>query len=151
MKHVWSVFCRHVVDDKRTGNPSLIDITDRIGFRGNLPDERPIKLPIPFSFFIVSKWWRDTKSDLKKYAARVKWLSPDGDELRSFDHQLVFGEHAKLHTFGEIRELHYSKNGTYQLEVEYQDNDEWITVAVMPLDVVHELPESDERESEPTD
>lgn len=151
MKHVWSVFCRHMVEDKRTGNPSLIDVTDRIEFRGSLPEERPINLPIPFPFYIVSKWWRDPHLDLEDYAARVRWLSPDGDELRRFDYQLAFGELERLHTIGELRELHYSKNGTYHLEIEYLDDDDWITVAVIPLDVIHEVPESEENASEPTE
>ena len=152
MKHVWSVFCRHMVEDKRTGNPSLIDITERIGFRGDLPGERPINLPFPFPFFIVSKWSRNADSDLGNYKARVRWLSPDGDELRTIEHELGFGERgANLHHMVEVQELQYLKNGTYQLEVAYLDNEDWIKVASIPLDIVHEEPETEQHESEPTE
>lgn len=150
MKHVWSVFCRHMVEDRRTGNPSLIDITDRIAFRGDLPEERPINLPFPFPFFIVSKWSRSADADVENRRTRVRWLSPDGDELRIFEHELDFGERGgNLHAVGEVQELQYIKNGTYQLEVAYLDHDDWVVVASIPLDIVHEQPEPEE-ESEPT-
>ena len=36
MKHVWSVICLKYLEDKETGNLSLIDITDRIGLQGRI-------------------------------------------------------------------------------------------------------------------
>ena len=94
------VFCRHVVEDKRTGNPSLIDITERIGFRGDLPEGNgPVKPAFSISLLhrieVVEKL-KLTLSLGNYIQARVIWLSPDGDELAQLiEHELGFGERGR--------------------------------------------------------
>ena len=58
MRHIWTVFCRNVLEDKNTSNMGLVDIVERITFSAELLDERPFTLPFPLPFFIVSKWWK---------------------------------------------------------------------------------------------
>ncbi len=56
MIHIWTVFCRNVLEEKNSGNLSLVDLVDRTTFRADLPEERPFTVPFPIPFYIVSSW-----------------------------------------------------------------------------------------------
>ena len=141
MKHIWSVFCRDVLEDKTTDVPSLISVTERIGFRGEIPDERPFDLPFPFPVHIVSNWWRVAPDDSTSFEVRVRFLSPDQTEMRSLSYEVEFGSNNKFRSIGRITDLPYSENGVYEFEISYQKDDDWIAVASIPLEIVHEGPD----------
>jgi len=56
-----------------------------------------------------------------------------------------------MRTYGQISELPYTVNGIYEFEVAYRENEEWEVVARIPLEIVHEQPETEQLESEPVD
>ena len=148
MKHIWSIFCRTMIEDKTTNNPSLIEVTERIGFKAELPDERPVALPFPYPLFVVSNWWRDSEDDKSKYPSRVRFISPDQVELRKIEYEVNLEESGRMRTFGQIAELPFTVNGIYEFEVAYKNNEDWEVVASIPLEIFHEQPD-DQPESEP--
>ena len=149
MKHIWSMVCRNLLEDKITNNPSLIDVTEHIGFRGELPDERPVNLPFPFPFLVVSNWWRDDEDDRAKYVCRVRFISPDHSELKKIEFEVNLEEVTNMRTFGQISDLPFTESGIYEFEVAYKATNRWKVVAKIPIAITHEQPESDES-SEPT-
>ena len=151
MRHVWSVLCRSILEDKTSGNSSLIDITERISFKGDPPDERPITLPFPFPLHIVSNWRRESEESKQKYPCRVRILSPSGEELRTMDFEVNLEEFAGLHTFGRVDDLPFTVSGIYEFELAYRNEKDWEVVARIPLEVVHEEPEDDQENSESTE
>lgn len=151
MRHIWSVLCRNLLEDKTSGNASLIEVTERIGFRGDLPDERPLTLPFPFPMHIVSNWWRDDEDDTGKHPCRVRFMSPDQEELTTNEYVVNLEDFGRLRVFGQIGELPFTRNGEYAFEVSYLKNENWKIVARIPLEIVHEKAESEQQESEPTD
>ena len=148
MKHIWSVFCRDVLEDKTTDVPSLISVTERIGFRGDIPDGLPFYLPFPFPVHIVSNWWRLPSDSVSTCMVRVRFLSPSQTELRSLTYEVDFGSTNKFRSIGRITDLPFSGNGVYEFQIAYQKGDEWIEVASIPLELVHEGPEQ-QNESTP--
>ncbi len=141
MRHNWSVFCRTLLEDTKSKNPSLIEVTERISFRAPLSDERPIHLPLlPRPFFLVSNWRRNEDGDCLKYLARARFLSPQKLELLNLEHEVDLELQGKMRVNGEIGSLPYTTNGTYEFEIAYKDGSDWIPVASIPLEIVHEGP-----------
>ena len=108
MKHIWTIFCRNVLEDKNSGNLSLVDIVERISFSADLPDERPFTLPFAIPFFVVSKWWNQDNSDESIYEMRTRFLSPDGTELLNIEQELSFEDSSKLRISGKVGSLPYT-------------------------------------------
>ncbi len=142
MKHIWSVFCRSLLEDKTSNNPSLIEVTERISFKADLSDGHPVDLPFPSPLFVVSNWRRNKNGDCLKYPSRLRFLSPQGLELLNVEHEVDLENSEKMRVNGKIGSLPYTENGVYEFEISYKDGNDWKTVASIPLEIVHEgLPE----------
>ena len=150
MRHIWTVFCRNVLEDKNTSNIGLVDIVERITFRAELPDERPFTLSFPLPFYIVTNWWKLEQNETSDYYSRIRFVSPEGIELVNEEQTLEFENTAKLRISGHVGSLPYTVNGIYEFEVAYKKNEDWKIVARTPLEIVHEQPEAEEQKSEPT-
>lgn len=146
MNHIWTVFCRDVLEDKTSDVPSLIGVTERIGFQGNLPEERPFDLPFPMPFHIVSYWWRQTLDEPQSYMVRVRFIAPDETELQSNKYSVEFEDANTFRSIGRIGSLPYYGNGVYKFEVSYKKNNRWTRVASIPLEITHEEPKPQESE-----
>ena len=151
MRHIWSVICRSLLEDKISGKSSLIDITERISFKGDPPDERPITLPFPVPLHVVSSWRRESEECTNKYPCRLRIVSPSGEVLRTMDFEVNLEDFVGMHTFGRIDDLPFTVSGIYEFELAYCNDEDWVHVAQVPLEVIHEQPEPEQPESEPTD
>ena len=78
-------------------------------------------------------------------------MSPDRTELREDRIEVNLEEVTSMRTFGQITDLPYTINGVYEFEVAYKATQRWKVVARIPLEIVHEQPEPEEQESEPTE
>ncbi len=67
------------------------------------------------------------------------------------EQKLEFENIAKLRISGQVGSLPFTVNGIYEFEVAYKNNEDWEVVARIPLEVVHEQPEFEEENSEPTE
>ena len=144
MKHIWTVFCRNVLEDKNSGNLSLVDIVERMTFGADLPDERPYMVPIPTPHFIVSSWLKPDDTDQAKCYTRIRFMSPDGTALVNYVLMLEFENSPKLRVSGQVESLPYTVNGTYEFEVSYGSEGDWKVAARVPLEMVLSRPELDE-------
>lgn len=151
MKHIWTVICRNVLEDKNTGNLSLVDILDRITFGADLPEERPYTMPMPRPFYVVSSWLKPEETSTADFCTRIRFLSPDGIELVNHEQKLEVEMSPKLRVSGQVGSLPYTINGFYEFEVAFKSIDNWTVVARIPLEIVHEEPEPEQQESESTD
>ena len=153
MRHIWTVLCQNCIVDSTSNNPSLIEIPDRVGFKGDLPDERPLELSLPTPFYLVSKWWKDNSADAVIHNALGRIFSPKGKQLTQFDIPFEFGKSAGHRTIGTVEKLLYSEDGVYEFQICTRESEaeNWIPVASIPLEIVHEQPESEQQESEPTE
>lgn len=140
MRHIWSVLCRRYEIDSENNMPSLIGIPDRLAFRGDLPQERPLNLPLPETFKFVSTWASECKDETHLlHEALVRILAPNGEALGDFTIPISF-DGGRARTTGEINSLPYSQNGTYEFEISLKQGSDWIPVASIPLEIVHEGP-----------
>ena len=147
MKHVWSVICLNYIVDKETGNLSLIDIPNRLGFRGELPDTRPFELPLPSPFFLVSTWRRSGDKKESTETVLVKIYGPNDKVIGDFEVSVPFTDSQLHRTYGKTNSILYQEDGLHRFEICIKEDGEWSPVASIPLELVHEQPEP-EQESE---
>ncbi len=151
MQHVWSMLCRNFIVEEQTRNISLIDIPNRLNFKGELPEKRPFEFPLPAEFYFLTRWISEQEDSEETYSANVRVIDPTGNEIGIFEFEFTT-EPPKGHvSIGTISSLLYTVDGVYSFEVCLQDNDEWKPVASIPLEILHEQPESEQEESEPTE
>lgn len=140
MRHVWSVLCRRCEIDAKSSMPSLIEIPDRLAFRGDLPEDRPLNLPLPDSFYFVSTWASEGVHEIhQRQEAFVRILAPNGEALSDFLIPIRFNQ-ASARTTGELNSLPYTENGVYEFEISFKDGNGWKPVASIPLEIIHEGP-----------
>ena len=147
MRHVWTVLCRTLLEDQNSNNPSLIEATERIAFKAEVGDERPLDLPFPTPLVLVTNWWSDGKEDRRKYLAKVRFISPEEDELLSFEHEVDLERGEKMRVNGQIGSLPYTVNGIYEFEISYLKDEEWTPVTSIPLEIIRQEPDSEGSES----
>ena len=145
MKHIWSVLCHKYIIDNDSNNLSLIDIPNRIGFQGELPDKRPLELPLPSALFFVSAWRRGSESDRMKHEARVNIISPDGQHV---GHSLIpidLEQSPGQYILARMDRIVYTVNGVYAFQVCIKENDKWKPVASIPLEIIHQEPDKEQK------
>ena len=147
MRHIWSVVCQHVFQDKDSNNYSLIETLGSISFKGDLPLERPFALP--FRYHIVSRWHRTDDRDNSVYTVRMRLISPANVELDSTEMTVSVREHVLITTNFGSDTFQYTDNGIYEFEISYRQDEKWIVATQVPLKVTHRPPESEQHESEP--
>lgn len=148
MRHIWSVVCQHVFQDKDSNNYSLIGTLSTVSFKRDLPLERPFALP--FSYRIVSRWHRADDRDYRKYTVRMRLISPSKDELDSTELIVNMREHVWITTTFGSESFPYTDNGIYEFEISYRQDEKWTIASHVPLQVTHSPPETERPESEPT-
>lgn len=145
MKHIWSVFCQQYIINRDSNNPSLIEILDQINFQGELPDKRPLELPLSPIIYFVSDWKRDSESDRKKYEALVNVISPDSLHIGNFPILVDLEQSSSQCTVGKMDRIVYTVNGVYAFQVYIKENDEWKPVASIPLEIIHTEPDKEQK------
>lgn len=140
MRHIWSVLCRLSLEDKRSNNYSLIEAFHEIKFTGDLSDERPILIPIPFN--ITSAWWQSDENTNSQYNVRYVLVTPDkNSDVLQAEMKVDFENYKRYKTNMSINGIPYTVNGVYEFEIQYQDtNGEWILATSIPLEIIREDP-----------
>ncbi len=146
MRHIWSVVCRYAIEDRHSNNFSLIETFSQVSFKGEIPPERPVNLPI--SYHIVSSWRRRSDQDDCDYPVRMRVIAPGDIQLDSDDLTARLSEHDNCKTFFRSDVFPYIENGIYEFEIAYKAESNWNIVARIPLQIVHEPPEPEQKESE---
>ena len=148
MRHIWSVLCRHAIEDRESNNFSLIETIRQVWFKGDIPPERPINLPI--SYHMVSLWRRRNDRNSCDYPVRMRVIAPGGVEVDSDELTAKLSEHDSCTTIFSSGSFQFADAGIYEFEISYRQGEEWIVATQIPLKVIHELPESENQESEST-
>ncbi len=150
MKHVWSVLCRHHIVDETSKNISLIDITDRLTFEGELPDKRPFEVPLPTVYYFISTWMSEKDDVPYNYDVKVKIIDPTGEEIGNFRMEFAVEPPDGSRTTGVMETFLYTVDGTYWLNLHLMGDKDSAPVAHIPIEIVHRKSKT-EIVAEPTD
>lgn len=149
MRHVWSVLCRYSVEDRDSRNFSLIDTLNQVSFKGDIPEDRPVTLPI--SHRIVSQWRQSKEQCNQEYTVRLRVLTPENVEVVSAEMTVRPASDGNLNTNFHSDTFSYTSDGIYEYEISYSQGDKWIVATQVPLKVTHERLEPEQQEGEPTE
>ncbi len=133
MRHIWSVLCRFALQNGGTGNFSLVETFGSIEIEADLPTERPLNLPFPCH--VVSLWYRDEDDSKIEELVRVRLLSPQTEELMSVEVTVDLKQHEHYRTNVNTDFFSYTLDGTYEFEIAYKLDDEWVVASCIPVQV----------------
>lgn len=149
MRHIWSVLCQRAIEDKNSKNFSLIETLSQVSFKGDIPPERPLHLPLSYS--IVSLWRRKDDQDCCDYPVRLRVIAPGKIEFDCAQLTAKLSEYDNFKTNFRSEAFQYTENGIYEFEISFRQDEKWIVATQVPLKVTHERPEPEPQESEPAD
>lgn len=156
MKHLWSVLCFKYIISADSQSLSLIEITDLITFEADLPQERPLDLPMSSPLYLVSSWIREDDAEARILDALMRIKSPSGNVLREQPFPVDLERTAGSRTFGMISTIPFTVNGMYEFELCVKDSRDWKAVGSVPVGIVCSPPAQDsedggsQQEGEPT-
>ncbi|MCC6130669.1 MAG: hypothetical protein IT186_12145 [Acidobacteria bacterium] len=79
MRAIWTVLGRRCITDQDTNNLSMVDVVEQLRIVGAIPPERPLAFPIALE--IISLWERSEPEVGETGKARLRFLSPQGEQL----------------------------------------------------------------------
>ncbi len=151
MKHLWSVLCSKYIISEASNSLSLIEIADGITFEAELPDDRPLELPLSSPLYLVSSWIREDDSEAKIIDALARIKSPAGSVLQELPFPVDLERTAGSRTFGTISTIPFTVDGMYEFELCIKDSCGWRAVGTVPVGIVCRPPaQESEEKSEPT-
>lgn len=141
--HIWTVVCSMSVTDKETNNISLFNVIEQLTI---LTQPQPNMIP-QFSLDIVTLWGRSDDAITAQGCSRVTLVSPSGEEIGQGEGEIDLVKHERLRARRRFPlGLNLKDAGRYyfRIELKLDDEEEWHTVAKIPLKVTIESPPSDE-------
>ena len=137
MDHIWTVICEKSITDSRSNNISLINIMEQIRVAPK-EDIRGILLELE----VVSLWCRSDADQPETGHTRTILCSPIGDELAQSELITIdLTKYQRIRASWKFIGLPYSDDGRYHFVVQRQIDDQWQTVATVPLEIIRDLPE----------
>jgi len=138
IKHIWSIFCRESKVEADTNNISIIDAYDSIEFDLKTSEEQDSSKPVmvPFSFEVVSLFYRDKKGEEETLDVSVSAIDPKGVKLGNFASKLEFkAEHNRMRNRVRFNQIALTSSGTYVFQIHTHTKDKLNLEAAIPVDV----------------
>jgi hypothetical protein len=138
VEHIWSVLCKLSLTDQKRNNISLIEVLESVTFTiPSFPDDKSAAIGIPLGAELVSFWERTDPDIPETSAARVLILGPNEEILNDagFEYVVNLKEVRRMRIMGEYQAFPYVGDGTYRIVVQQQQEEAWVQVASIPLEI----------------
>ena len=134
IRHVWTVACIHAVVDQESNLLSLLDVIEQINIPGTPAPNKAIGLTLD----LTSLWVREDPDAPEQGHARVRFVSPSGNELKSIQTNVDLSEHERLRSRGRFVGLPAPEAGrfTFRVDLANEGTEEWNEVASIPIRIV---------------
>ena len=147
MEHLWSILAREVIVAQDTGNVSLINVVERIGFTTDPKKKRP-KGPIgvPVQFTLITTWKRSNWDKPESGRARVLVADPTGKNLRSqmspeYNVDLNSSVYFRVTLF--FPAFPFTISGMYSITTQMREGRKWRSVGSVPLQLIDTIANPD--------
>lgn len=133
IQHIWTVLCTKSSIDRETNNISLFEVIEELQVEGLGREPGAV----PCSFELVSLWSRSEPDTPSQGEARITFQSPGGRTSISQMQAVDLQHYRRLRSKVKILGIPVEEPGRYTFVVEcrQQDQEQWIQVARMPLEV----------------
>jgi len=134
IRHVWTVACIHAVVDQESNLLSLLDVIEQITIPGTPAPNKAIGITLD----LTSLWVREDPDVPEQGHARVRFVSPSGNELKSIQTNVDLSEHERLRSRGRFVGLPAPEAGrfTFRVDLANEGTEEWNEVALIPIRIV---------------
>ena len=137
MEHIWTVVCEKSITDSRSNNISLINVIEQIRFA---PQEGVQTVPIT-GLEVISMWCRSDSNTPETGNSRTTLLSPSGDELGQDKTIIDLTKYQRIRRTWMFVGFPFTGAGRYHFVAQRQIDDQWETVATVPLEIILGVPE----------
>ena len=139
IRHVWTVYCREVLIDKRTNNVSMIQAIESIGLSvGGDEIDSGEDINVPFNSWLITLWARKAWDTPVTSKMRIRFIGPDGSELINSTTIVNLQEHRRNRANAEMNGLRVKESGVYEWVVERLEDDRedsWVEEARIPVGI----------------
>lgn len=139
INHVWTVACSRAVIDVKSNNVSLQNVIEQINIVEELQPDGMVNIPLE----IITLWARAKPDVPDQGKSRITFLSPSGKVLGSTESEVDLSKHERSRTRLKFQGIPIREPGHYIFRVELQDKRAWHQVAIIPLQVVYDVPAND--------
>ncbi|PJB87554.1 hypothetical protein CO083_06385 [Candidatus Roizmanbacteria bacterium CG_4_9_14_0_8_um_filter_34_12] len=138
VKHVWSILCRKTIIDSATNNISLIDVFEQLQAKVSLPQNKNIKLSIPFEYEVVNFWHKENTTNKVEIDIEITLMDPNNKTLKTFTNIVTIPDNMKrMRTILKIIGIPITTSGIYRFIVKYKEKDtnSYKQVAELPIEI----------------
>ena len=133
IRHIWTVFCEKTAIDQESNAVSLFGVIEELHAELAEGTEFPLVAPLPAA--VVSFWSREDLAVGTEAKQRLRFLSPEGEELGSFLADIDLESATRSRTVVRFNALRLAGPGWHEWEVSWRVSEEepWAVVARVPL------------------
>lgn len=141
IKNIWSLICKESKIDQETNNISIIDAYESLQFDLKLEkkQDKDAPLVLPFSFELLSLFYRDEKKKEERMEEIIHVLDPDSNKLGEFKASIIFKENQnRVRSRVKFDTIALTKSGTYLFQVFTQkkvNDNQRDLVSIIPVDI----------------
>ncbi len=134
IKNVWTVLCKRFIEDKTTGNISLVDTINRIALQ--IPDDAPDDVNIVLDASLATFWFNDANEDITT-KVRLSITNPNGSKTEKVEQDITVLAQKYHRWLVNIHAIGIHGVGFYSFDVRLQhpENKRWNLVASVPVEV----------------
>ena len=135
IEHIWSDICERSLLDKDTNLLSLINIFEELTIHDKISPEKIVRGPIE----VVSLWVRSDVENPEKGFSKYSFISPSGEILNEKEVPLDLTKYERVRNRVQFISFPLPEAGIYYFQVDHKkdDNDDWVTVANVPMKVIY--------------
>lgn len=144
--HVWTVVCSRAVIDRDSNNVSLQNVIEQF----TITEEPRPEAVIPIRMDVVTLWARADLDVPDRGRMRLTLRSPSGVEVRQAELEIDLTEFKRHRARARFERMPASEPGRHVFQVELQNDEEgqWLQVAAIPVEVIFRPPEPAEAQDE---
>ena len=144
IKHIWTVLCGASSVDKDSNQISLINVIEELTLSSipqvskkeiNVNNKGTFGIPVQFEIVVFLQRMDNPNEDLT-VDIEIDSVDPKGKVLKSFPYLLPFQKGFKRIRFRiKMNGLQYNSPGEYHFRIKLKEEDKFIEVASLPLDL----------------
>jgi hypothetical protein len=139
MKHIWSILCERIIEDKRTNLISYLTAIELVQVK-----QVPFRIP----FLAMGSLWVSNDEQGGLIETRLKRIDPDKSEKVLIPRIRAEFTTKRYRSHMLLNGLEFDQSGLYLFRLESLNESKWEIVAEIPLDLTVVLPTGEKNDTE---
>ncbi len=140
IRNVWAVLCKHIIENKKTNNTTLIESLEKltIEIRPGFVSQR---LNIDFPYSLATYWFNDDKVNSVTGTFRLRLITQSGHTTIPLEQAIDLAPHAFKKWYINFSAMGADGEGVYFFELHFKEDGKsrWNRVATIPFHVAYKV------------